>query len=83
MNAIVFFLETKVNKNQHDINKKKEVSTMAKMLISVELEEEETLGRLAKIENLASQLYSEIHKLQKDIIAKEKADSDEEPAQGN
>ncbi|MBO5208516.1 MAG: hypothetical protein J6B68_04135 [Lachnospiraceae bacterium] len=56
---------------------------MAKMLISVELEEEETLGRLAKIENLASQLYSEIHKLQKDIIAKEKADSDEEPAQGN
>ena len=62
---------------------KKEVKAMAKMLISVELEEEETLGRLAKIENLASQLYSEIHKLQKDIIAKEKADSDEEPAQGN
>lgn len=56
---------------------------MAKMVIQVELNREGILGRLARIENLASELQSEIRWAQKELAYEETADSCEEPAERN
>lgn len=56
---------------------------MPKVLISVELNDKGILGRLAKIERLASELQSEIRWAQKEIMCEEKADSMKESAKRN
>lgn len=56
---------------------------MSKVLISVDLNDEGILGRLAKIERLANELKSEIRWAQKEIMYKETADPCEESAGRN
>lgn len=56
---------------------------MSKVLISVDLNDEGILGRLAKIERLANELQSEIRWAQKEIMYKEAADQCEDRREEN
>lgn len=56
---------------------------MSKVLISVDLNDEGILGRLAKIERLANELQSEIRWAQKEIMYKETADPCEDRREEN
>ena len=69
-------------RNQMRTNRK-EGREMSKVLISVDLNDEGILGRLAKIERLANELQSEIRWAQKEMMHKETADPCEESAGRN